>query len=428
MSDKVDIAIIGAGPYGLSIAAYLRKRQIDFRIFGTPMHTWITQMPEGMCLKSEGFASTLFDPDSAYTLEHFCKERGIPYQDIGLPVHLETFVAYGQEFQKRLVPNLEEHSVVALDSLGNGKSGFRLKLDNGEVFFANKVVVAAGISHFQFMPPILRGLPKELVTHSSDHHFLDRFKGRDVTVIGAGASALDVAALTKQAGATVRVVARSRELKFHNPPGRRTLMDRVRAPMTGLGPGWKSLACVKAPLVFHKMPLAFRLKVVQKHLGPAPAWFTKHAVVDLVELNLSTTIEEVQVQSDRVRLRVTGPQGSRWIETEHVIAGTGYEVDLKRLSFLSGDLLAAIRTVKQAPLLSTSFESSVKGLYFVGAAAAPSFGPLLRFAYGAGFTASHITRHLSRSARRAVPETKVPTFSHADSEREAELAGSAARK
>ena len=179
--------------------------------------------------------------------------------------------------------------------------------------------------------------------------------------------------------------------------------------MTGLGPGWRSLFCVKGPLLFHRMPLAFRLKVVRKHLGPAPGWFIRDAVVGHVELNVNTTLEEIEIQPDRVRLRVVDPSGSRWIETDHVIAATGYKVDLQRLSFLSSGLQTQIRSAGHAPVLSTSFESSVKGLYFVGAAAAPSFGPLLRFAYGAGFTARRLSRHLSRSAAHlAIPGSKAP--------------------
>jgi thioredoxin reductase len=408
MKHQVDIVVIGAGPYGLSIAAYLRARNMDFRIFGKPMDTWINQMPDGMCLKSDGFASTLYDPGSSFTLQHFCRENGIPYADVGLPVRLQTFISYGQEFQKRLVPDLEERAVVSLD---RSQSGFRVQLDNGEVVFSSRIVIAAGISHFQYLPPNLRDLPRELVSHSSQHNSVSRFQGKDVTVIGAGASALDIAALLKGAGATVRVIARAPQVRFHDPPGPqpRPLMDRLRAPMTGLGPGWRSFLCVKGPLLFHKMPLAFRLKVVKKHLGPAPGWFIKDAVVGHVEINVNSTVEEIQIQPDRVRLRVANSGESRWIETDHVIAATGYKVDLRRLSFLSSGLQAEIRSAEQAPVLSTSFESSVKGLYFVGAAAAPSFGPLLRFAYGAGFTARRLSRHFSRSAARlSVPDSKVP--------------------
>jgi FAD-dependent urate hydroxylase len=60
MSQVVEVVIVGAGPYGLSIAAHLRALGIGFRIFGDPMHTWREQMPEGMMLKSEGFASNIY--------------------------------------------------------------------------------------------------------------------------------------------------------------------------------------------------------------------------------------------------------------------------------------------------------------------------------------------------------------------------------
>jgi hypothetical protein len=156
------------------------------------------------------------------------------------------------------------------------------------------------------------------------------------------------------------------------------------------------------------MPEAFRLEVVRRHLGPAPAWFTKEAVVGHVELNVGSSLKEVLIQHGRVHLHVANLSGqSRWIETDHVIAGTGYQVDLKRLSFLSSGLQAGIRSANQAPALSTSFESSVEGLYFVGATAAPSFGPLLRFAYGARFTARRLSQRLSRSASRR-PIRDVP--------------------
>ena len=407
----VDIAIIGAGPYGLSIASHLKARGVDFRIFGSPMQTWRTQMPKGMRLKSEGFASTLYDPESAFTLGQYCQQQGIPYADIGLPIPLETFISYGQEFQKRFVPQLEDKPVVSLDRTS---SGFQISLADGEAVAARKVVVAVGISHFQHVPPVLSALPGEFVSHTSRHSTFENFQGREVAILGAGASALDVAALLHQAGASVQLVARKPVVRFHDPPGPipRPLLERIQYPMTGLGPGWRSFFCTNAPLVFRQMPEWFRLEVVRKHLGPAAGWYVKDQVVGHVGFNLGLTLRETNLRGSRVQLHVADANGTgRTLEADHVIAGTGYKVDLRRLTFLN-PVTPAIRSVDHTPFLSPQFESSIPGLYFVGAAAANTFGPLLRFAYGAKFTAPRISKHLARSARRhLVAGTSVPDTS-----------------
>ena len=187
-----EIAVIGAGPYGLSISAHLARRNIPHRIFGKAMETWSTQMPKGMLLKSDGFATSLYDPGRTFTLEHYCRERNIAYADLGVPVRLEDFVDYGREFQRRLVPHLEEIKVKRLYRDG---SRYRLELETGAECVARAVVVAAGISHFAALPEAVSGMPKSLVTHTADHKNLDAFKGRKVAVIGAGASAADDAGL-----------------------------------------------------------------------------------------------------------------------------------------------------------------------------------------------------------------------------------------
>jgi len=394
----VNVVIIGAGPYGLSIAAHLRACGVDFRIFGNPMGFWLNNMPKGMRLKSEGFASFLYDPDSAFTLAHYCKREGLPYVDIGLPVPLETFTSYGLEFQKKFVPELENKLVV---SLQRSTAGFQVRLEDGEIVVARRVVIAVGLTYYTYIPPILSSLPERFVSHSSRHNTLDHFNGCEVAVVGAGASALDLAALLHQAGALVHVVARNPVIRFHDPPEERppTFMERLRAPITGIGPGWKLFWCTTAPLVFRLMPERFRLDAVRRILGPAPCWFIKQQVVGKVSFHLGVSITEANTQNGRVSLQLTDSVGTtRTQVTDHVIAATGYRVDLRRLTFLNSEVQTGIRSVDQTPVLSSNFESSVPGLYFVGASAANAFGPLLRFAFGAGFTARRLSRHLAKNA------------------------------
>lgn len=398
--NQCDVAIIGAGPYGLSIAAHLRALGVDFRIFGSPMHTWLTHMPKGMRLKSEGFASSLYDPGSTFTLEVYCKEKGIPYGRLGRPVPLEVFTAYGLEFQKRFVANLENKMVESLKRSGDG---FELGLDSGETLTARRVVMAVGLTHYSNFPAELAGLPPSLVSHSSKHSTVDQFRGREVAILGAGASALDLAALLNQAGARVQVLSRKPVIKFHDPPEKLefSFFDQLRNPITGIGPGWKLFWCANTPLLFRQMPLKFRLDKVKSILGPAPCWFIKEEIIGKVQLLVDVSISEAKVQEGRVCLQLTDSAKNRKsITVDHVIAATGYKVKLQRLAFMDAQLQSAIRSVEDTPVLSSNFQSTVPGLYFVGASAANTFGPLLRFAFGAGFTAGRLSKHLAKSAIR----------------------------
>ena len=394
-------AIIGAGPYGLSVAAHLRRRGVSFRIFGRPMDSWVAHMPKGMMLKSDGFASNIYDPESAFTLEHFCAERGIEYADAGMPVRLETFAAYGLAFKDRMVPELEDKLVANVRRV---RDGFELQLADGETVQARTVVLAVGITHFDYVPESLAHLPAEFLSHSARHHEVEPFRGRDVVVIGGGSSAMDLAGLLHEAGAHVQLVSRRQELKFHSQPtGKpRSRWQQIRHPQSGLGPGMRSRFFANAPAVFHYLPESIRVEAVRKTLGPSGGWFIRDKVIGKVPLHLGCTPTGAEVKNGRVHLTVRAADGSeREIATEHIIAATGYRVNLERLEFLSPELRSQIKTVDGSPKLSSSFESSVPGIYFVGVAAAVSFGPVMRFAFGAGFAARRISQTMTKALAQA---------------------------
>jgi thioredoxin reductase len=404
----IETAIIGAGPYGLSIAAHFRSRGISFRIFGRPMDSWLAHMPDGMKLKSDGFASNIYDLDAKFTLKQFCAERGIEYADMGTPVHLATFGDYGLAFKDRMVPELEEKMVTEVERVADG---FRLRLDDGEEFKARRVVLAIGITHFARLPQNLAQLPPELVSHSYDHRDLASFKGRSVVVLGAGSSALDMAGLLRDAGADVQLVARATSLVFHTAPTpgkRRSFWQRVRHPNSGLGPGLLSRFFSDAPAVFHYLPESVRLHFVRTTLGPSGGWFIKEKVVGRVPLVLGYTVERTEVHNGKARLHLRAADGSeREIVTDHVIAATGYKVDMESLPFLASDIRSKVKCISGMPVLSSSFESSVPGLYFVGLAAANSFGPVMRFAFGAGFAARRLTQTMMKSLARHPATARV---------------------
>jgi hypothetical protein len=170
-------------------------------------------------------------------------------------------------------------------------------------------------------------------------------------------------------------------------------------PTTALGAGRQLYFYVNAPLLFRWLPKRLRLDRVRKTLGPAPGWFIKNRVLGKVPLHLGFDIVGAHIQNDRAILEVADQAGGRnRFEFDHIIAATGYRIDLQRLDFLDVKIRERIRLTNQSPALSSNFESSVSGLYFVGVSAANTFGPLMRFACGARFTARRLSKHLASPA------------------------------
>jgi cation diffusion facilitator CzcD-associated flavoprotein CzcO len=386
--------IVGAGPYGLSLAAHLRAAGRPFVLLGTPLESWREHMPKGMVLKSEPFASNLWDPQRRFTLERFCQARGIPYQPARQPLSMARFLDYAEWFRQSAVGESRD---VKATRVRRTAAGFSLELSDGCSLQARQIVLATGHMAFRHTPPELAGLPEPLCIHSSAIRDVTPYAGRDITIVGAGQSALECAALLREAGAKVRLVVRARQLRWNERPVARSLLGRALAPESGLAAGWQAVAVAELPRVFRAVfPAATRHRFVAASFGPAGAWWLRERVEGHVEVCLNHRIRGAATVGGQVRLHVEGPGGERQIVTDQVVAGTGFRVNVDRLDYLDPKLRAEIAREGegQAPKLSAGFESSVPGLFIVGIASAPVFGPVMRFMFGAKHAAPIVARKL----------------------------------
>jgi FAD-dependent urate hydroxylase len=395
MNATTDVAIVGAGPYGLSVAAHLRSAGTAFREFGLPMNLWRTKMPAGMFLKSQGFASNLSDPAGTHTLEAFCRATGRPYKYYGLPVSLDTFVAYGQWFQAELVPDLEETLVTKLTQAGGQ---FQLTLSDGTSVQARRVVVAAGVEHFAYVPEPLDTLPASACTHASAHTDLSAFAGQRVMVVGAGQSALESAALLHEGGATVQVVARRERLAWNGQPlaPDRPPLQRLREPEAGLGSGWGSWFYSNHPSLYRHLPERTRIYRARTALGPAGAYWLRARVEGQFPVLTGHTPIKAEAGPTGVSVTFTTAAGAPVeLTADHVIAATGYRSQLQKLSFLDGQLQSRVATVGGTPSVGGDYQSAVPGLYVIGPAVAPSLGPVMRFVFGSAHAAHAVARSIT---------------------------------
>lgn len=354
-------------------------------------------MPPRMWLRSSPRASSISDPGGQYSLARWRSENG---RAIGQILHIEDFLDYGEWFQTRVVPDLDPRLVTNVE---RADAAFAITLDDGERFLASRVVVAAGLGPFAYVPPVFRELPGSLACHASASPDLERFQGRHVTVIGAGQSALESAALLDEAGAEVELLGRTQAIYWlgnwsdantgADAPAVPTTEDRSSESWRGrTGLYWRpaptevggrlSSWVGAAPDLLRWIPRRFRAPLTYHCIRPAGAyWLPKR--LSHVKIELSRGVIEATPESDRVLLELD--DGSQRL-TDHVLLGTGYSIDVCRYPFLAPELIAGLRTVEGSPVLRGGLESSVPGLHFVGAAAAESFGPVMRFVIGTSYT------------------------------------------
>ena len=397
MSTDLDTVIVGAGPYGLSIAAHLRAKGHSYRIFGRPMESWSKFMPRGMILKSEPFASNLWDPDRRFTLQRYCQAHRVAYEPVGEPLSLGLFLKYAEWFQQNTRAEPEELAITRIRRKHGG--GFTLDLADGRQVASRRVVLATGHMAYAVIPSELSAIPAPTVIHSSRMAEVERYANRDVIVIGAGQSALETAAILNEIRARVRIIVRESHIEWWSEPKRdRPLRVRRKYPDAAVARGWKSLAIAELPRVFRLFPPEKRHPFVADAYGPGGAWWLRDRVEGRIEICLATHVVKATQAGEKVKLQLESPTGPAQVEADHVIAATGFKVNIDRLDYLDPGLKHdIIREAIGIPALTSTFETSVAGLYSVGLTSAPVFGPIMRFMYGAKHATRLVTKGLSTS-------------------------------
>jgi cation diffusion facilitator CzcD-associated flavoprotein CzcO len=339
----IDVAIIGAGPYGMSIAAHLRARGVSFRIFGEPMQFW-REMPPAMFLKSNSSAADIYAPGNRLTFVKYSKDRGLEPVE---PCAIADFARYG-------MPEIETIEVI---HIAGSAEGFKIALSNSEELVAGRVVVATGLKAFARMPQELRGLPPELASHTGDHATFDDFNGKKVCVLGGGQSALQAAALLHEAGAFVEVLVRKSKINFSSRmAGRGSLFQRLRRPTSRLGIGLKSWVLDSFPGAVYFLPDRWRVPFVKSFLGPSVAWWLRERVTDKFPIHTNCSLLGANAREGRLALRIHEQnKGDYEVLCDHIVAGTGFKVDIDRLQFLDANLRQAIARVDGAPRLDGAF-------------------------------------------------------------------------
>ena len=387
-----DVVVMGAGPYGLSAAAHLQGQGLKVATFGKPIRFWREHMPEGMLLRSYWWATDLSDPGKKYSFKEYFKEKGIEGKD---PLPVEIFIDYALWFQKHAVPNLDETYIKNIEHVHNQ---FVVTLDDGRVIVANAVVLAPGLHYYAYYPKEYAHLPHSLVSHSSDHHLMDEFAGKQVAVIGAGQAALETSALLHEHNTEVHVLARrsvrwTRVTNSHIPE----FLRELRAPQAGMGNGWLNWLHEHFPYSFHRLPRNTRDHFLDTRHGSTGSPWLQPRIINKVTLHEGVTVKSAEEVHNRVVLTFTD---ETVLEVDHVILATGYKTDVRRLPMLAPSLVDRLKTYLNAPVLNSYFESSIPGLYFVGFSAARSFGFLYRFVIGDDAAAKRVARAVTKRVAR----------------------------
>lgn len=381
---NTDLLIIGAGPFGLALAAQASHDSIEHLIVGKPMEFWRRNMPNGMFLRSA--CDWHLDPVNVHTIEAFLSSQKKTARDVE-PLSLDFYLSYAEWFQKQkniqplpvyvkqLDPSLASHRFVATTA-------------DGDVINARRVALAPGFKHFAHAPAeLIALLPAGRFQHTSEFVDFSDAADKRYLIIGGRQSAFEWAALLLEAGAAaVHLSHRHASPAFTvadwswvNP-----LVDNIAKD-----PSWfRRLSQAEKDEVTHRLWAEGRLKV--------EPWLEPRLKDDRVRMWPESQL--VSCHEGRDSELVVALTNGETIHVDQIVLATGFKVDITRLPILANTIREQLQMRNGFPVLDDHFETSIPGLFITSMPATQDFGPFFGFTISVRTSAKLICERL-RSAR-----------------------------